>query len=82
MRENPMAASIQLSLYATLQKYVPGGAENYPISPGTTVNELLVQLNIPSDHAKLVFIDGKMANFEDALQGGERVGIFPPVYGG
>ena len=74
--------SIQLTLFATLTKYMPDGAEKYPIDPGTTVRELIAQLNIPSDHAKLVFIDGKKAELENTLQGVERVGIFPPIAGG
>jgi len=77
-----MTASILLNLYATLKKYTPDGAENYRIVPGTTVIELMAKLNIPPDHATLVFIDGKKAGLEDTLRGGERVGIFPPVAGG
>ena len=77
-----MAESIQLNLFATLTKYMPDGAEKYPVEPGTTVRELIAKLNIPSDHAKLVFIDGKKAELENTLQGGERVGIFPPIAGG
>jgi molybdopterin converting factor small subunit len=54
----------------------------YPINPGITVGSLLEQLKIPPKKAKLIFIDGIKANLTSTLNGGERVGIFPPVGGG
>ncbi len=47
-----------------------------------SVRILLEQLNIPEEKARLIFIDGVKANLSATLQGGERVGIFPPVGGG
>ena len=73
---------IQLKLYATLQVFTPPEGEDYPIAPGTTIRALLEKLNVPAEKAKLVFIDGAQADLYSALQGGERVGIFPPVGGG
>jgi sulfur carrier protein ThiS len=77
-----MIAHIKLKLYATLQAFTPATGEEYPISAGMTVNDLLVQLNLPAEKAKLIFIDGTKAEPSARLQGGERVGIFPPVGGG
>ena len=73
---------IQLKLYATLQMFTPPEVEEYPIEPGTTIRALLKKLNVPEEKAKLVFIDGAQADLFSTLQGGERVGIFPPVGGG
>jgi len=73
---------IQLKLYATLQVFMPAGGEAYPISPGMTVRDLLTQLDLPAEKAKLIFIDGTKAELSSRLEGGERVGIFPPVGGG
>jgi molybdopterin synthase sulfur carrier subunit len=73
---------IQLKLYATLQMFRPPEGEEYPIAPGTTIRGLLKRLNVPEEKAKLVFIDGAQADLSSTLQGGERVGIFPPVGGG
>jgi molybdopterin converting factor small subunit len=39
-------------------------------------------LEIPADQIKLVFVDGAKAKLTTILDGGERVGIFPPVGGG
>jgi len=73
---------IQIKLYATLQTFMPAESETYPISSGMTVQDLLVQLNLPAEKAKLIFIDGTKAELSSRLEGGERVGIFPPVGGG
>jgi molybdopterin converting factor small subunit len=77
-----MPTHIKLKLYATLQVFLPTEREDYPISPGITVQELLSQLNLPLEKAKLIFIDGMKADLSSKLNGGERVGIFPPVGGG
>ena len=77
-----MKSQIQLKLFATLQTFMPPSGENYPIEPGISIGHLLEQLNIPSEKAKLIFINGIKANLTTTLSGGERVGIFPPVGGG
>ena len=77
-----MSTRIKLKLYATLQALLPPEGEDYPISPGITILELLSQLNLPVDKAKLIFVDGRKADPLSKLNGGERVGIFPPVGGG
>lgn len=77
-----MTTHITIKLFATLSKYTPDAAETYPVKPGTTIRNLLQQLGVPEDEVKLIFIDGKKGNLTRTLQGGERVGIFPPVGGG
>ena len=77
-----MEVRIRIKLFATLQSFMPASAENYAIETGTTIRTLLRQLDIPENKAKLIFIDGIKAELTTALQGGERVGIFPPVGGG
>ena len=77
-----MSLYIKLKLYATLQAFMPDGGEEYPISPGMTVQDILTQLNLPKEKAKLIFVDGTQADLSSKLAGGERVGIFPPVGGG
>ena len=77
-----MNPQIKLKLYATLQAFMPSQGEDYPISLGMTVRDILGQLNLPEEKAKLIFIDGMKAELSSGLKGGERVGIFPPVGGG
>ena len=77
-----METHINIQLFASLSNFTPISAEKYPIAPGTTVGMLLDQLGVAKDEAKLIFIDGKKGDLTSTLQGGERVGIFPPVGGG
>ena len=77
-----MNPHIQLKLYATLKAFMPSQGEEYPITPGMTVRDLLTQLKLPEDNAKLIFIDGTQGDVSSKLTGGERVGIFPAVGGG
>ncbi|MCU0561830.1 MAG: MoaD/ThiS family protein [Desulfobacterales bacterium] len=74
--------TVQLKLYADLRSFAPAAGENVLIEPGTTVRELLHRLALPEAKAKLIFIDGAQAELSATLQGGERIGIFPPVGGG
>ena len=74
---------IHLKLFATLNKFLPKDSqETVAIRSGTTVAQLVSQLGIPESEAKLIFVDGKKGSLTTLLQGGERVGIFPPVGGG
>ena len=75
-------AFITLKLFATLGKFTPDSADNYPVEPGTSVRDLIAGLKIPEEKAKLIFIDGVKVELDSKLNGGERIGIFPPVGGG
>ena len=77
-----MKSHIQVKLFATLEPFTPPSGEKYRIDPGISIRSLLEQLNLPEEKAKLIFIDGIKANLSSTLNGGERVGIFPPVGGG
>jgi hypothetical protein len=77
-----METHIQLELLATLRRYQPSCPDRYPISPGAPVRELLAQLGIPEYEVNLVFINGMKGNLDSSLNGGERVGLFPPLGGG
>ena len=77
---------VELNLYATLARYLPDRVRDnnrmMVVEEGTTIADLLAQLKIPAEKAKLVFLDGTHAKAETVLQDGSRVGIFPPVGGG
>jgi molybdopterin converting factor small subunit len=77
-----MSATIDLRLYATLADRMPDNASQFPITDGMTVGQLVEVLPITAADAKLVFVDGKRAQPDTPLHGGERIGIFPPVGGG
>ena len=77
---------VEINLYATLASYLPDEVrENdrmMEVSDGTTIADLLQLLRIPTEKAKLIFLDGVHAKMETVLEEGSRVGIFPPVGGG
>jgi molybdopterin converting factor small subunit len=73
---------IQLKLFAGLRAFTPENSDWVPIESGVSVEGLLRQLDIPSAKAHLIFIDGVKCSLASQLNGGERVGIFPPVAGG
>jgi molybdopterin converting factor small subunit len=73
---------VTLKLYATLQMFAPAGGDTVPVTPGTTIQDLLRRLGVPEDQARLIFVDGVRCELQTKLSGGERVGIFPPVGGG
>lgn len=77
-----MKTFVQLKLFATLANYTPENADRYPVSPGSTIKNILDALNIPLSEAKLIFINNVRVEPDAVIYGGERIGIFPPVGGG
>jgi molybdopterin converting factor small subunit len=77
---------VEVHLFATLAPYLPDEVrENnrmMEVEDGTTVGDLLQQLRIPSEKAKLIFVNGAHTDVGAVLEEGSRVGIFPPVGGG
>lgn len=73
---------IQLKLFATLISFAPENPDRVPIEPGSSVRSMLENLGIPIAKAHLIFINGVKRSLDTRLNGGERVGIFPPVGGG
>lgn len=77
-----MVNHIKISLYATIKPLTPSDADSYPVQAGETVRNLLDRLGVPMDMAKLVFVDGRKANWDQVLDGAKKIGVFPPVGGG
>jgi molybdopterin converting factor small subunit len=77
-----MEIFVSLKLFATLKKHLPDSADRFPIPPGASVRDIVGLLGIPPEEVKLVFVDGQKQSLDTPLQGGERVGLFPPVGGG
>lgn len=77
-----MAGFIRINLFATLAPKLPEDADRFPIGEETTVADVLADLEIPENQARLIFINGRKTAKEGRLQDGDRLGIFPPVGGG
>jgi molybdopterin synthase sulfur carrier subunit len=78
---------VDLRLFASLARYMPvrrsdGQSEMAEVAEGTTIRELLEQLNVPIGTVKVIFLNGIHAKGDEVLKEGDRVGVFPPVAGG
>ncbi len=74
---------VQVNLYATLRKYIGGAASiEVEIEAGQTVEQVLVQLGVPPDQTRILFVDSRAAGLGDRLRGGEQIGVFPAIGGG
>ena len=73
---------ITIKCFATLSRFSPPGAEEYPVAAGETVSSVVARLGIPPDDLKLVFVNGTHAALETPLAQGDRLGLFPAVGGG
>ncbi len=80
--KNSMNAHVSIQFFAALKHMTPASADQYPMTPGNTVEDLLNRIGFPTDQAKLIFINGVKGNLASRLDGDERIGIFPPVGGG
>jgi molybdopterin converting factor small subunit len=78
---------INVKLYATLRRFGPEGigiGEAFTVhSQGTTIGELIQQLGISRDEAKIIMVNGnRVIEMNEKLAENDLVVIFPPVGGG
>jgi len=77
---------IEVRVYATLQKYVPGQnlktGNKIKIEENTSIESLLKNLGVPLEETKIIIVNGVHAEVDFILKDGDRVAIFPPVAGG
>ena len=76
-------AQVTVNLYAILRQYIGGApSSEVEIDPGQTVEQVLVQLGVPPDQTRIIFLDNRAADLSAVLQGGEQINVFPAVGGG
>ena len=77
---------LEVKLFANFQEYLPPGSEKYScrleLEEGTTIGQVLEQLKIPDSVPMITLVNGIHRTFEDRLEPGEVLSIFPPVAGG
>ena len=74
---------VTVNTYANLREFTGGNPSvRWEIVSGTTVRQLLEQMEIPPEQAKIVFIDHHAASLEQPLQGEERLDLFSAIGGG
>jgi molybdopterin synthase sulfur carrier subunit len=77
---------LQVFLNASLRHYAPGynpyDGLSVEVSPGTTVSRLISRLGLPPEKVTLIMVNGVRQQPDFLLEGGERLGLFPPIGGG
>ncbi len=77
---------VKVKLYATFSRYHPGTLAGTPfeveLPEGSTLKDLINQLEIPESEVKVCFVNARVQDMEAPLNDGDDVGIFPPVGGG
>ena len=77
-----MSITINLKLFALLQRFQPENWQAYSVEEGTTISNVICQLGIPEGESKFAFVNNKKAEFDYVLQNGDVLGLFPYVTGG
>jgi len=75
---------VQISMYATLKQYAPGGQGNFELGLASeaTVKTLIERLKIPQTVEKVILKNGRLAGDGTRLADGDKITIFPPIEGG
>lgn len=75
-----------MRLFATLRRYQPqlklGDSLHLTLEEGTTVEDVLRQLDVPPEEAKVIIVNNRHQSLEYVFRDGDEAGIFPPVGGG
>jgi molybdopterin converting factor small subunit len=77
---------LEIKLFANFREFLPPGTEKYTcwleLEEGTTIGQVLEKLKIPDDIPMITLVNGLHRTFEDRLQPGDVLSVFPPVAGG
>ncbi len=77
---------LEIKLFANFREFLPPGTEKYTcwleLEEGTTIAQVLEKLKIPDDIPMITLVNGLHRTFEDRLQPGDVLSVFPPVAGG
>lgn len=76
---------VEIKLFATLRKYIQeneGGTRTLELPDIYKVQDVLDMLKIPEDFPKIILVNGIQKGFDDALQDGDTLSVFPPIAGG
>jgi len=77
---------LEVKLFANFREFLPPESNGYSVSlemeTGATISRVLEILKIPESIPMLTLVNGIHRKFEDALQEGDVLSLFPPVAGG
>ena len=77
---------LEVKLFANFREFLPPGAEKYTcwleLEDGTSIGQVLEKLKIPDDIPMITLVNGLHRTFEDLVEQGDVLSVFPPVAGG
>ena len=77
---------IHVKLFASLGRHIAGGTGGAPfpleVPDGSTIVDLVRQLNLPWEEVKVAFVNGRTRPLDWPLKPEDEVGVFPPIGGG
>jgi sulfur carrier protein ThiS len=74
---------VAIHTYAELRQYTDGSPSlQLNIGPGQTIAQVLARLGIPRERTRIIFVDGRAADLDRVLHGGERIDLFSAIGGG
>jgi len=77
---------VKVKLFASLARFSAGGLPGTPfevnLPDSAMLKQLIAQLGIPAEEAKVAFVNGLIREMDWVLQPADEVGIFPPIGGG
>ncbi len=77
---------LQVLLNATLRRFYPAYNPYMGLSlevpTGAPVSQVINRLGLPPEEVTLIMVNGVRREPDFPLQGGERLGLFPPIGGG
>ncbi|MCD6135469.1 MoaD/ThiS family protein [Candidatus Bipolaricaulota bacterium] len=73
---------VDLLLFATLRRRGLKSQQRITLQASTSVRGVAEALAIPQGEIHLVFINGRAASFDQDLQDGDRLALFPAIGGG
>ena len=77
---------VAIHLTATLRAYLPPGTRGdsvvLDLPAGTTVDQVVDSLRIPSEQERLTVVNGQDATPGQRLAEGDVLSLFPPLAGG
>ena len=78
--------TVEVRLYATLQKYYPDLGIGEPLvmalDDKAKLGNLLNELKLPKEEVKVALVNGKWEEESYLLRDGDRIGLFSPIGGG
>ncbi|MFN8496589.1 MAG: Mut7-C RNAse domain-containing protein [Anaerolineae bacterium] len=76
--------SATFRFYAELNDFLSparrGSAFSHTVEPRTTVKDAIEGLGVPHPEVALILVNERPVSFGDALQDGDRVAVYPPLY--